>query len=164
LLAATWGRLYASTFYALRDTRTPLRFAIVRVVINLALGSLLALYLPYRLGIDHRLGVAGLTAASGIAAWVEFYLLRRALSARIGHTSSGSGHTLTLWMAAVAAAVIAWGLKLLFADGPIGLPGQHPVWIGLAVLAAYGVAYLLITTLLGVREAVALTARLTRGR
>ncbi|HYW65581.1 MAG TPA: murein biosynthesis integral membrane protein MurJ, partial [Candidatus Dormibacteraeota bacterium] len=31
LLASTLGRLYSSGFYALRDTRTPLRFAIVRV-------------------------------------------------------------------------------------------------------------------------------------
>ena len=32
LLASTLGRLYSSAYYALRDTRTPLRFAIVRVV------------------------------------------------------------------------------------------------------------------------------------
>src|SRR6266550_2589547 len=31
LLASTLGRLYSSTYYALRDTRTPLRYAIVRV-------------------------------------------------------------------------------------------------------------------------------------
>ena len=34
LLAATWGRLYSSTFYALRDTRTPLRFAVIRVTLT----------------------------------------------------------------------------------------------------------------------------------
>src|SRR5436309_3095109 len=32
LLASTLGRLYSSAYYALRDTRTPLRYAIVRVV------------------------------------------------------------------------------------------------------------------------------------
>ena len=31
LLASTLGRLYSSTYYALRDTRTPLRYALVRV-------------------------------------------------------------------------------------------------------------------------------------
>ena len=31
LLASTLGRLYSSTYYALRDTRTPLGFAIVRI-------------------------------------------------------------------------------------------------------------------------------------
>ena len=38
LLASTLGRLYSSTFYALRDTRTPLRFAIARVALTTVLG------------------------------------------------------------------------------------------------------------------------------
>ena len=37
LLAATLGRLYSSAFYALRDTRTPLRFAVLRVILTLSL-------------------------------------------------------------------------------------------------------------------------------
>ncbi len=156
LLAATWGRLYSSTFYALRDTRTPLRFAIARVAINLALGGFFALYLPGALGLDRRVGVAGLTAASGIAAWIEFFLLRRALTARIGKTSMGRYHTVQLWGAGLVAAALAWGLKLLFAGA------AHPVWIGLGILAAYGIAYLGITTAMGVREATAMTARLRR--
>ena len=40
LLASTQGRLYSSTFYALKDTRTPLRFAIVRIVLTTILGYL----------------------------------------------------------------------------------------------------------------------------
>lgn len=158
LLAATWGRLYSSTFYALRDTQTPLRFAIARVALNLALGAFMALYLPGKLGIDPRIGVAGLTAASGMAAWVEFYLLRRALTARIGRTSLAPTYTLRLWLAALVAAAIAWGIKVQLEGG------GHTVWIGLAVLAAYGVAYVLITTLLGVREAMAMTSRVIRWR
>ena len=43
LLASTLGRLYASTYYALRDTRTPLRYAIVRVVLTSGLGYLFAI-------------------------------------------------------------------------------------------------------------------------
>jgi putative peptidoglycan lipid II flippase len=37
LLASTSGRLYSSAFYALRDTRTPLKFAVIRVVLTLSL-------------------------------------------------------------------------------------------------------------------------------
>lgn len=157
LLAATWGRLYASTFYALQDTRTPLRFAVVRVTLNLMLGGFLGLYLPGALGLDPKLGVAGLTAASGVAAWVEYHLLRRALSARIGRTSMDRAYTVQLWLAALAAAGIAWGIKL-------GLTGANTVWNGIAVLGVYGASYLLITTLLGVKESIALTSRLTRRR
>ena len=38
LLAQTLGRLYSSTYYALRDTRTPLRYAVVRVALTTVLG------------------------------------------------------------------------------------------------------------------------------
>ena len=43
LLPSTLGRLYSSAFYALHDTRTPLRIAIVRVSLGIALGYALAL-------------------------------------------------------------------------------------------------------------------------
>jgi putative peptidoglycan lipid II flippase len=76
LLASTLGRLYSSTYYALRDTRTPLRYAIVRVVLTTILGFLFAIPLPKALGIDLSWGAAGLTASAGIAGWVEMLLLR----------------------------------------------------------------------------------------
>jgi len=37
LVAMTVGRLYSSAYYALRDTRTPLRFAILRVALTTVL-------------------------------------------------------------------------------------------------------------------------------
>ena len=55
LLASTLGRLYASTYYALRDTRTPLRFAVVRVVLTTVLGYLCSIPLPPALGSRTRL-------------------------------------------------------------------------------------------------------------
>lgn len=155
LLASTWGRLYSSTFYALRDTRTPLRYAAVRVALNSTLGYVAALHLPGWLGVDPRLGVAGLTAASGLSGWVEFYLLRREMTKRIGPTSISGSYAIRLWLAALASAGIAWGIKL-------GLAGPHTVWIALAILGAYGTSYLLITSILGVPEAVALTDRIRR--
>ncbi len=157
LLASTWGRLYSSTFYALRDTRTPLRFAIVRVILTTALGFLAALKLPGWLGVDPKLGVAGLTASAGIAGWVEFYLLRRALTLRIGPTRVAASFTLRLWGASLLSAIVAWGCKL-------GLSGEHTVINALLVLTAYGMSFLLIATLLRIPEATALASRLRRGR
>ena len=52
LLATTLGRLYSSAYFALRDTRTPLGYAIVRVVLTTLLGYACALPLPRALGID----------------------------------------------------------------------------------------------------------------
>src|SRR3984885_12619033 len=89
LLASTMGRLYSSAFYALRDTRTPLRFAVLRVAIKLGLGYVCALPLPRLLGLDQRWGAAGLTVSAGIAGWVEFMMLRRGLQKVFGAVPSG---------------------------------------------------------------------------
>ena len=56
LLASTLGRLYSSTYYALRDTRTPLRYALVRVVLTTVLGYLFAIPLPRWLGVRAAVG------------------------------------------------------------------------------------------------------------
>jgi putative peptidoglycan lipid II flippase len=66
LLAGTLGRLYASTWYALRNTRTPLIFAVVRVTLTAGLGLIASLWLPGWLGLDARWGVAGLTASEAV--------------------------------------------------------------------------------------------------
>ena len=84
LLASTFGRLYASAFYALRDTRKPLKFALIRVALTLVLGYLFALPGPRILGIDRRWGVTGLTLSAGLAGWLEFVLLRSTLQRRLG--------------------------------------------------------------------------------
>ncbi|HZP39917.1 MAG TPA: murein biosynthesis integral membrane protein MurJ [Candidatus Binatia bacterium] len=152
LLAQTLGRLYASAYYALRDTRTPLRFAIVRVALTTALGVCFALPLPPRLGLDPKWGAAGLTVSAGIAGWVEFALLRRALGRRIGATGVPAPFVARLWAAAGAAAAVAWAVKL--AVGPL-----PPLALGAVTVAPYGAAYFLVAAALGVREGRALLAR-----
>ena len=54
LLATSLGRLYSSAFYALLDTKTPLRFAVIRVTLTTILGLIAALWLPGVLGIDRN--------------------------------------------------------------------------------------------------------------
>ncbi|HEU6450773.1 MAG TPA: murein biosynthesis integral membrane protein MurJ [Gemmatimonadaceae bacterium] len=145
LLANTLGRLYSSTYYALHDTRTPLRFAIVRVTLTMALGYLFAIPLPPLLGIDPRWGVAGLTISAGVAGWVEFVLLRRGLNRRIGRTGLHSGFVARLWVAAAISAAVAWGVKLL-------LGTEHPILLAIAAFAPYGVAYFALTGAMGLSE------------
>ena len=98
-----------STYYALRDTRTPLRYAVLRVALTTALGYVSALILPAALGIDARWGTAGLTASAGLAGWLEFALLRRSMNARIGRTGVPPSVLARLWIAAAISAAIAWG-------------------------------------------------------
>jgi putative peptidoglycan lipid II flippase len=146
LLASTLGRLYASTFYALQDTRAPLRYAVVRVILNIVLGYVLAIPLPDWIGLDRRWGAAGLTVAAGLAAWVEFVLLRRALGGRIGQTRIPARLLASLWGGAAAASIAGAVVKL-------ALEGQHPLVVALFSLGMYGLAYFAITAELGVPEA-----------
>jgi putative peptidoglycan lipid II flippase len=157
LLASTLGRLYSSTYYALRDTRTPLRFAVVRVALTVGLGIVFALPLPRVLGLDPKWGAAGLTASAGIAAWVEFALLRWALNRRIGHTGLAPSLVSRLWLAALLAAGGAWVVKLALGVG-------HPVLLAIAALTPFGLIYFGVTTAFGLPEARGIAASLLRRR
>jgi putative peptidoglycan lipid II flippase len=145
LLASTLGRLYSSTYYALRDTRTPLRYAIVHVALASVLGYLCSIPLPRWLGIDQQWGVAGLSASASIAGWVEFVLLRNSLNKRIGHTGLPWPFVGKLFFAAIAGSIIAWAFKLV-------LWPRHPIPIAIMVLGSYGIVYFGVTFALGVRE------------
>ncbi len=157
LLASTLGRLYSSTYYALHDTRTPLRFAIVRVVLTTILGYLFAIPLPGLLGIDQHWGAAGLTASAGISGWVEFTLLRSRLNRRIGHTGLTAGYVVRLWSTAAVSAAAAFGLKVLI--GP-----HNRYLVGVAVLGMFGVLYFGLTYALAIPESRMVIGRLLRRR
>jgi putative peptidoglycan lipid II flippase len=153
LLASTLGRLYASSYYALRDTRTPLRYALVRVTLTAALGYVAAMHLPVLLAIPLRWGAAGLTASAGIAGWVEMLLLRRALNARIGRTGLQRRYTLQVWSAASTGAAVAWAVKL-------ALPPMHPICAAILILSSYGVTFFASTWILKIPEATIALRRL----
>ncbi len=155
LLASTLSRLYSSTYYALRDTRTPLNFAIVRVVLTGVLGYLAAFHVPRLLGVDSHWGVAGLTASAGVAGWVEFALLRHALNRRIGRTGLPAWFVSRLWIAAAAAAATAWAVKTVVA-------GHHPMIVGALVLAPYGAVYFAAAWALGIPHVAGGLARARR--
>jgi len=146
LLASTLGRLYSSTYYALQDTKTPLVYAIVRVVLTTVLGYLFSIPLPRLLHVDPRLGAAGLTISAGLAGWVEFVFLRRSLNQRIGRTGLSFFYTAKLWVGALAGVAVGWGLKLL-------VLGWHPIPLALVVLGGYGATYFAVGYLFGLTQA-----------
>jgi putative peptidoglycan lipid II flippase len=154
LLAATLARLYASAWYALQDTRRPLRYAVVRVGLTVVLGYLAALQLPDLLGIERQWGAVGLTASAGLAGWVEFVLLRRSLQQRIGPIPAHPNYLLRLSLAAAAAA----------AGGAAGwvLAGDQlgSILLALLVLGIYGALYLGLTWLIRIPAALELAGRL----
>jgi putative peptidoglycan lipid II flippase len=134
LLASTLARLYASTYYALRDTKTPLNFAVIRVALTTILGYFCAIPLPRMLGMAPSWGVAGLTASAGVAGWTEMLLLRRTLNRRIGSTGLPVAYTTKLWFAASTGAAVAWAIKRASIT-------SNPVIEGVVVLVPYGVVF-----------------------
>jgi putative peptidoglycan lipid II flippase len=155
LLAQTLGRLYSSTYYALRDTRTPLRYALIRVTLTTVLGYVAAIHAPVWLGLDPLWGAAGLTATAGAAGWIEMFLLRRTMNSKIGVTGIPAGYLTRLWSAAAVGVAVAWTAKL-------AVPQLHPVLTAVAVLGPFGLAYFAVTWLAAVPEAANLFRRRPR--
>ncbi len=157
LLAATQGRLCSSAFYALGDTRTPLAFAVVRVVLTGSLGWATALPIRRALGLPPEYGAAALTATAGVAGWVELALLKRSLDRRIGRVPLGGAAVLRAWAAALVAAAPAFALHRF-------VPMRSPVVAGIAVLGVYGCGYLAMAHVVGLGEARAVVRRVLRRR
>ncbi|MEO5814479.1 MAG: murein biosynthesis integral membrane protein MurJ [Gemmatimonadaceae bacterium] len=155
LLASALGRLYSSTFYALRDTRTPLWYAVTRVLLTGVLGYLFAFPLPRWLGLPAWTGAAGLTVSAGIAGWVEFLLLRRAITARIGSTGILPSLLVRLWGAGLAAGAAGWGVMRSMDPG-------HQTMRGIAALSTFALVYGLATLALGVPQAKQIASRILR--
>jgi len=179
LLAASMGRLYASAFYALKDTRTPLRFALLRLALTAGLAWWSAVRMPGALGVPKELGLVGITATTGLAAWVEYALLRRSMNRRIGRTGLPGPTLLRLWASAavagvaglaVKAALVRWlgpapGLAGQWGGGFLPPPHLHPAATGALVLAPFAAVYLalaLCTSPGGPRQSLARLRR--RGR
>lgn len=171
LLAITLGRLFSSAFYALRDTKTPLRYAMVRVSLTAALGWIFALplrpllirllefaHVPIPLvgGNTRAIGGIALTATAGIAGWLEFLLLRRALARRIGPARIPPGYLVRLWSSALIAGAVGAVVNLYL------LHRLPPIPNGVVVCGVFGVIYFGATIALGVPEARATLSRFSR--
>jgi putative peptidoglycan lipid II flippase len=169
LLASTTTRVYQSTFFALRDTKTPARVAALRVVAAAVAGALLMLqfepltvagrtfsagYLARFSAGGVPLGPVGLALGAAIGAWLEWTLLRVSLAKRIGPCSAGAGALARMFGAALVAAGLArlvpWAV--------------HWSALPLALLAAsvYGAAYFAAARALGLDEARIVIATLMR--
>lgn len=173
LLAATLGRLYNSAFYALHDTKTPLKYAAIRMVLTAVLGllfafplrpyviavltTLLHLPLPKEANALMTLGAVGLTASAGIAGWVEFLLLRHSMRNRVGKAQLEVSFQLRLWGAAVAAGVVAKLFDLYLVTRISNhLPrflSMHHVVDAILVAGVFGVVYFAVAIAAGVPEA-----------
>ena len=174
LFASTGTRVFSSAFFALHDTRTPAKVAALRVTLSAALGVVLMVQFgrvafngamlgpltipafsvgPYGFGIweiepigGETLGPVGLTAAAGLAAWLEWWLLRRRLVLAVGEVRPPMGDVVRMLAAGLVGAGAARGLAFLL---PSGLGTVLPAVL---VLGTFGATYLGLARLLGLEE------------
>jgi putative peptidoglycan lipid II flippase len=157
LSAGTQGRLLGSAFYALGDPKPPLRAAVIRVVITAALGYAFALPVREWAGYSAEWGAFGLTASAGFAAWIEFLLLERWLSMRIGKVPIPA----RLGFGALAAAAVAGAAGYGAARVATSLV-VRPWATALVAITVFGIVYLGIMAIARVPETRAFTRRFLR--
>ncbi len=157
LVPGTQGRLMASAFYALGETKPPLYAALVRVTLTGLLGYLFALPLREHFGYSGAWGAFALTATAGVAAWVEFTLLHRWLGTRIGPVPLPIRFELTVGVLAILAGAAGYSVSVLAAK--LDLPG----WLAsLGAVGTFGVVYLAGAMARKIPETQAITRRLRR--
>ncbi len=153
ILATTQSRIFSSSFYALRDARTPLRIAIVRVLLSTGLGATLAFFGPGLFGLDASYGTIGLTTGFGISSWVEWLMLKRSLEKRVGSIGLPIAHAARSWTAALVPAVSIFALLFRNPDWTDSFLGAG------ALLAVYGASYLVLAVALRIEEVSELVRR-----
>lgn len=159
LLQFGWGvpafvliRVLAPGFFARQDTKTPMVFALVSVVVN----AVLALGLFFLLG-KTPAGIAGIAAATSAAAWVNAGLLGFTLFRR-DHYRPGPSAVSRLIRVLIASAAL--GAVLVFAqmyrpmiEAPIAALTEHGAK-EIALILTTGVGGLVYLVLLFVTRAV----------
>jgi putative peptidoglycan lipid II flippase len=152
LVASNLGQVYQTVYFSLCDTRTPFWFTSARVVLTAALGWTLAFPVPAWLGLEPRAGVVGLAVGAGLAAWLEFALLRAGVARRLGTRVTVPARFLAqVWLLSSGAAALAFATKL--ATLRLGF-----VPAAVLALGVYGAAFAGGAAATGVPEATALLA------
>ena len=165
LVATTLSRLLHNGFWALRDTKTPAKIAVVRVLVSAAV-AVPAMFMLDRLPVSETLGfvaqddplyfgAVGLALGATVGAWVELWRLGAALRRQLA--SFAVPWRRLLGMIGLSAGVLlpAAGLWWLLAAWP-ALP------LALLVVGVYGGGYLGLAHLLHVTELDTWTGRLLR--
>jgi putative peptidoglycan lipid II flippase len=109
------AQITSRAFFAQQDTRTPMRFALVSVAVNIVLGVTLF----------HFVGVTGIAAATSAAWWLNVVMMAATLARRGVYVPSARAWS---HLARVLAASVALGLLLAAAShfrGAIEAPMAH---------------------------------------
>lgn len=161
LLATVSSRLLQNGFWALGDTRTPARMALVRAIIALVV-AIPAMFALDQLPVSQitgagssmlYFGAVGLAAGSAVAAWVEWLFLGRALKRRLGEAFipwRAVGEMILIVMVALVPSFVLWSIT----------QNWSPIWSGITVIALFAATYLILANLRGRPELKAWLGRL----
>ena len=149
LLGFSFVKILAPAFFAREDTATPVRVAVISLIVNALLSIVLAWYLT-------RTGYAaphvGLALATSVAACVNALLLYRGLR-RDGVLRHSAGWPALLLQVAAASAGMCAVLGVLYRPLPWWLEQTFLVrsaWLALCIVAGAG-CYVIVLLLLGLR-------------
>jgi putative peptidoglycan lipid II flippase len=137
-------KVLAPPFFAREDTKTPMRFALVSMVVNTLLGAGLFVWLKQ----TGQNGFPGLAIATSAAAWVNAALLAFSLAQR-GWYRPGPRLWSGLFRAALATAILSAGIWLMLWQQPAiieAVGGSEALAAGATVFLAaliYGFAALI---------------------
>lgn len=148
-------RLVVQAFYALQDTATPVRMAAVTLVANIVFCYMLVQPLQH----------AGLALATGLASYMNFFMLYAVLRRRIGGVQERAVAVSLLRTSAASAGmgVLCWALKRAF--GLVASESAAALAGGFALMLAAALAgYALFAWLLGAEELAEIRALWLRRR
>jgi putative peptidoglycan lipid II flippase len=143
LPAASSVKLFASGFHAMLDTRTPVRYAVVALVVGAGVGAVLMwlLYAP------------GLAAGAAVGSWTYLFMLWNGLGKRLGKLFDRADfvYLFKVLVAGLLAGVAGLAVQLPLAP-PAAVVADLPtrLWVTFGTLAAFGVVYLAISRAFGV--------------
>jgi putative peptidoglycan lipid II flippase len=142
LLAASSVKLFASAFHAMLDTRTPVKYAALALIVGAGLGA--ALMWPFY--------VPGLAVGGAVGSWFYLLMLWGGLGKRIGalFVTADLVYILKLLAACLTAGAAAVALEtvaLPALDVGVSLAGRLAGTAG--TLATFGIVYLAVCRLMG---------------
>jgi putative peptidoglycan lipid II flippase len=145
--------MFQRAFYALEDTRTPFIFTTIQIAFHITGSTVLFFTMTSEFLV---MSLAGLTSGTLLIQALVAYLFLRPRIGRIGAPPKGEGLTLRVLVAAVATALVGYGVIFALGGTAEGSLALGSIVGAVTVIFATGtlmlLVYVLVLKLLGVPE------------
>jgi len=148
-------QILTRAFYSMKDSKTPMRSALVAVCVNIVLNLTLIWYM----------GVSGLALSTAVCSYLQVFILVFALRRRIGHSfMDGLGRTVLKTAAAtVLMSGVSWGVLFLMRNLEKGSGGLKFDILRLAGVVVCSVVVYYFSAVLMRNEGLSLIVRRKKG-